>query len=964
MLQVSAAQIESKWVGETEKMIHALFQLGKRLAPCIIFIDEADALFYSRDFSTHSWEFGRVNQLLGQADGLARDTTSPFLLLATNYPHKLDHAVLRRVPARFYLGLPTLEARENIFNILLKEDPLEPDVDIKSLAKATSEYSGSDIEFVCQQAATVALSDLQTSPGWEQSTHRGLSMAHFQAALAVSSPTNSTSIISQMADFATEFDRSALRKIKGANGVSREPSRGSGEPSQLQSRQTLQKGDASSGSQVKRQTNLTNCEVTGDQPFVASPEDGQESGMSTCVDNSLPLYLPLDKTRQDIRLLEITKDGSNETRVECALHTVALTEDVCFTALSYVWGDPNMRQDILVNKEVVSVTRSLENALRWARYHWQKKYPERGAHEFRLWADAVCINQADVEEKNCQVPLMDKIYTTAELTLGAIAVDDPAVCEGMKAYSQIHDVLTEGQLRLSELKDHTWLRRIPSLCCDNICDRFPRNSAWRGLDALLSQPYWERVWIVQEICLSKQLQLICAGESLDFDKILRTVSIGNLVFLNDEDLKPRPDFISENAWCAKCCFDVLAQIQKWELVLLFKRREKPEPWPGLIPLGFHFCRALRATDMRDYVYGLQGLSKTKITIDYRKSVEEVYIDLIKAHISIPHCGIYGCEGTSAGSCGFLNYAGTRKKKISDTAPSWVPNLAAVGIPNKVTGYWDLGNSYVNGSTSLHVPSPEAIEARISGSSLHVSGVLIGEVKTIVKILNHEAAAEVCSKFLWNQELLGLIRDKVLQNTVGRGEKAALEIILLSLIGHRSNTDRQTMMSLFRTFLLISGYNLDSLNGYRFTHKFARILDPKFGMAFDPEDHKEVFHWFIRNVFPGQERDYDEQEVTECWDPIDLTAEMIRLMRRNFSECIFEMDQGMIGTGPSDIETGDILCVLYRCCCPVVLRRVDDHFVHIGSCWVPELELCDVEIDAASEELGEHGKHKLERFEIR
>lgn len=655
MLQVSAAQIESKWVGETEKMLHALFQLGKRLAPCIIFIDEADALFYSRDFSTNLWEFGRANQLLGQADGLARNTTSPFVLLATNYPHKLDHAVLRRVPARFYLGLPTLEAREEIFNILLKGDTLEPDVDIRSLAKATSEYSGSDIEFVCQEAATVALSDLETNQGREQTPQRGLSMAHFQAALAVSSPTNSRSIISQMADFATEFDRPALRKIKGADGRSPESSRGSGDLSQHQITQTIQNGDANLGSQVKGQTNLTTCEVTGDQPFVASPKDGQESVMSTRVDNGQSLYLPLDKTRQDIRLLEIINDGSNETQVECALHTVPLTEEVCFTALSYVWGDPNMRQDIKVNKEVVSVTRSLENALRWARYHWQKKYPERGAHKFRLWVDAVCINQADVEEKNHQVPLMDKIYSTAELTLGAIAVDEPAVCEGMKTYSQIYDVLTEGRLRLSELKDHTWLRRIPSLCCDNICDGLPRNSAWRGLKALLSQPYWERVWIVQEICLSKQLQLICAGESLDFDKILRTVSIGSLAFLSEQDLKPRPDFISEHAWCTSCFFDAVACIHKWELVFLSKRREKPEPWPGLIPLSFQFCQTLRATDTRDYVYGLQGLSQTKITIDYRKSVEEVYIDLIKAHISSPSYGIYGCEGTSTGSCQFPLY---------------------------------------------------------------------------------------------------------------------------------------------------------------------------------------------------------------------------------------------------------------------------------------------------------------------
>ena len=94
----SAADLTNSYVGETEKAIQGLFNLGRMLTPCILFLDEADALFQSRKSDSRGWEKSQVNQLLLEMDGLKKFKSSPFVLLATNFPHDLDIAVLRRVP--------------------------------------------------------------------------------------------------------------------------------------------------------------------------------------------------------------------------------------------------------------------------------------------------------------------------------------------------------------------------------------------------------------------------------------------------------------------------------------------------------------------------------------------------------------------------------------------------------------------------------------------------------------------------------------------------------------------------------------------------------------------------------------------------------------------------------------------------------------------------------------------------
>ncbi|KAF7929408.1 uncharacterized protein EAE98_005326 [Botrytis deweyae] len=218
MLSVSGAEMESKYVGETEKLVASLFKLGKMLFPSIIFIDEADSLFSSRSQGGSGSIYQRklVNQLLQEADGVSKDSTSPFLLLATNLPHLLDPAVLRRVPCRIYIGLPTISARENMFRMFLKEESLDRSVDLKKLAEVTHRYTGSDIMALCVETAVISQREYrnkETGEALDVKNNRILTISHFHQALKSNTPTTSPQLMQEMRRFAQMYDKSAVSRM-------------------------------------------------------------------------------------------------------------------------------------------------------------------------------------------------------------------------------------------------------------------------------------------------------------------------------------------------------------------------------------------------------------------------------------------------------------------------------------------------------------------------------------------------------------------------------------------------------------------------------------------------------------------------------------------------------------------------------------------------------------------------------
>jgi len=178
MLAVSTAELWQKCHGEDEKVIKALFSFGRRLKPCIIFVDEADAMLGSRKAGEKRHLRAMLNQFLMCWDGLSSDKDSPFVLLATNRPFDLDPAVLRRAPVHIEIGVPDLPARQGILGLLLRAERLELGLTISYLAKITDKYTGSDLKNLCVTAATLAVDEQP-----EDTDIRTLTLAHFNQAM-------------------------------------------------------------------------------------------------------------------------------------------------------------------------------------------------------------------------------------------------------------------------------------------------------------------------------------------------------------------------------------------------------------------------------------------------------------------------------------------------------------------------------------------------------------------------------------------------------------------------------------------------------------------------------------------------------------------------------------------------------------------------------------------------------------
>eukprot|EP01133_Synstelium_polycarpum_P018880 gene18880-22583_t len=152
---ISASSLTSKYVGEGEKLVRALFAVAAHFQPSIIFIDEIDALLTERTEGESDHTRRLKTEILIQFDGVKTSGTERILVMgATNRPDELDEAALRRLVKRIYVGLPTKTTRLDILNHLLRDQ--KHDISAKqmsSIADATEGYSAFDLNALCKDAA-------------------------------------------------------------------------------------------------------------------------------------------------------------------------------------------------------------------------------------------------------------------------------------------------------------------------------------------------------------------------------------------------------------------------------------------------------------------------------------------------------------------------------------------------------------------------------------------------------------------------------------------------------------------------------------------------------------------------------------------------------------------------------------------------------------------------------------------
>ncbi|XP_056632570.1 spastin isoform X2 [Diorhabda sublineata] len=161
---ISAASLTSKYVGDGEKMVRALFAIARELQPSIIFIDEVDSLLSERSNNEHEASRRLKTEFLVEFDGLPSNPESEKVLVmaATNRPQELDEAALRRFPKRVYVSLPNLDTRAKLLKKLLaKQGCTLTQQELKRLATLTDGYSGSDLTALAKDAALGPIRELQ-----------------------------------------------------------------------------------------------------------------------------------------------------------------------------------------------------------------------------------------------------------------------------------------------------------------------------------------------------------------------------------------------------------------------------------------------------------------------------------------------------------------------------------------------------------------------------------------------------------------------------------------------------------------------------------------------------------------------------------------------------------------------------------------------------------------------------------
>ncbi|MEM4720260.1 MAG: AAA family ATPase, partial [Candidatus Bilamarchaeaceae archaeon] len=173
-IAINGAQILSKYVGESERTLREIFKKARISSPCILFIDEIDAIAPRRSASGEGGTFVTeriVDTLLTEMDGL-REMKEIVVIGATNRPDMLDPALLRagRFDRIIEIPPPDEKGRMEIFKIHTKMMPLAKEVDLKELAKLTEGYTGADIENLVREAGMAAIRE----------NAKNVSMRHFE----------------------------------------------------------------------------------------------------------------------------------------------------------------------------------------------------------------------------------------------------------------------------------------------------------------------------------------------------------------------------------------------------------------------------------------------------------------------------------------------------------------------------------------------------------------------------------------------------------------------------------------------------------------------------------------------------------------------------------------------------------------------------------------------------------------
>lgn len=233
----------------------------------------------------------------------------------------------------------------------------------------------------------------------------------------------------------------------------------------------------------------------------------------------------ITRKSQPFRLLEIQPSSEPSSQIECTLHHANLLAKPEFKALSYVWGDPDLKVPILLDSKRYDVTKNCYSALLLLRELGEKS----------VWIDAICIDQTNNDEKASQIPKMEDIYAAVETIVWLGHAREERRQDAQQAESMAFALL-------DELSGEVYHKIDQFIELAHREDFSPLH--WNAVNDLLNHNWFKRLWTHQEFILAKSATLVTDYNSMTLTKFL--TAIRNLGNATDQiPAKNLPDFLVE-----------------------------------------------------------------------------------------------------------------------------------------------------------------------------------------------------------------------------------------------------------------------------------------------------------------------------------------------------------------------------------------------------------------------------------
>jgi hypothetical protein len=590
----------------------------------------------------------------------------------------------------------------------------------------------------------------------------------------------------------------------------------------------------------------------------------------------------------EIRLLYVA--GANGA-LQCSSRHFSLEQCPSYIALSYCWEGQVPDQELICDGFSLKVTANVKAIL---------QYILRSEQDHPVWIDGVCINQSDIAEKNIQVPMMGQIYTKATKCIAWLGLSTeqldkmidnlPDMLEKAKTYTgPVHGFIPD-----KVFIDHGIPTRSPS--------------PWLEFAALLSRPWFQRVWVVQEAVLPVSLEIVCGNWIVDLSALTSLVNDFETIiriFMVACAQSPIPSLVNRGL----SCWSYISQLRTGQTVQNSGIRRRTTSLQTLI----FTTREFAVSNPVDKINGMLGMTDAFwanfLTIDYAAPAAIAYIQVTKVWL------------LSRANLLALNFAA--ENAPLHQLPRWCPNYYQTTTTNSLaTSFFEV---------KYHAGFRQWADVEHPPSYRQGIGMSLCDESDDIPTVEEFQSCFIADAALFTLDVFGFRVERIATSIPSDWNTEWLE-------NTSSTADLEQFLAWEAQCFLLSQRTCkppnEALERHWRTLMANKIREPgkSWKCDIDYSSHYEAILGLRNEVEQSNQQisnnkcSVELQKRRETLGDIMSSIQFARFLNSVTDAChgrsFFSTKSGRIGLGPPDTQPGDFVCIFYNGCTPFIVRTID------------------------------------------